>query len=94
MATMMFCVQGAEKVGGSFVLGVLLSAAPMHEPTVVNLRNNPITRIVYDLVQRGPQCLAALPFRRAVIARGRIRQKPQSARHREDQEQELSLEFE
>jgi hypothetical protein len=32
--TMMFGVHGGEKVGGSFVLGFSLSAAPMHEETV------------------------------------------------------------
>ena len=53
------------------------------------------TVVVNDLVQRRPQRLPALPFRSDVITRRRIRRrKPQSARHREDQEQELRLEFE
>ena len=32
--TMMLGVHGAEKVGGGFVLGFILSAAPMHEQAV------------------------------------------------------------
>ena len=49
--------------------------------------------IVYYLVQPRPQRLPALPFRRDVLTRGRIRRKPQSADQREDQEQELRLEI-
>ena len=32
--TMMFGVHGAEEIGGSLVLGLVLSAAPMHEQAV------------------------------------------------------------
>jgi len=31
---MMFCVHGAEEIGGGFVLGLVLSAAPVHEQAV------------------------------------------------------------
>jgi hypothetical protein len=39
--TMMFGVHGAEKVGGGFVLGLFLSAAPMHEQTVAEAPKHP-----------------------------------------------------
>ena len=32
--TMMFCVHGGEEIGGGFVVGLLLLAAPMHEQAV------------------------------------------------------------
>jgi hypothetical protein len=38
---MMFGVHGAEEIGGGFVLGLVLSAAPMHEQTVAEAPKHP-----------------------------------------------------
>ena len=39
--TMMFCVHGGEEIGGGFVVGLLLLAAPMHEEAVAEPAKHP-----------------------------------------------------